>query len=104
MCGSPTGSRFVLRTEVGFASQDGINKDPWNYYISKTVDLQEQADCYQAFTDVWFHVPALSGVLFYNWFGRGGGEDIGYTPRGKPALKILRRWFKPPMDPDKGGD
>ncbi len=84
----------VLFTEVGFASQNGINKDPWNYYISPVIDLEEQRDCYQAFADCWQGAPELSGVFFYNWFGSGGPDDSGYTPRGKPAAAVLERWFR----------
>lgn len=84
----------LIFTEVGFPSQDGANKDPWNYYISTTPDLGEQRDCYEAFTTVWEDIPGLHGMFFYNWFGVGGAEDIGYTPRGKPAEQVVRRWFQ----------
>ena len=84
----------LLFTEVGFASQDGINTNPWNYFISDRVDLQEQYDCFQAFGDVWLEEPGLAGFFCYNWFGVGGAEDTGYTPRGKPVMALLRRWFQ----------
>ncbi|MEM7165271.1 MAG: hypothetical protein AAF581_07395 [Planctomycetota bacterium] len=84
----------LLFTEVGFPSQDGANKDPWNYYISTVPDLGEQRDCYEAFTNVWDGVPGLHGLFFYNWFGVGGAQDTGYTPRGKPAAAIIRQWFQ----------
>lgn len=91
----------LIFTEVGFPSQDGANKDPWNYFISKTVDLQEQADCFEAFNRVWLKEPALSGLFFYNWFGPGGAQDTGYTPRGKPALDKIKRWFPAPVGEKK---
>lgn len=84
----------LLFTEVGFPSLDGANRNPWNYYISAKVDVGEQRDCYDAFTRVWGQEKNLAGVFFYNWFGVGGRRDTGYTPRGKPALKVLRRWFR----------
>ncbi|MEM7263073.1 MAG: hypothetical protein AAF488_13870, partial [Planctomycetota bacterium] len=84
----------LIFTEVGFPSQDGANRNPWNYYHSTVVDLAEQRDCYEAFQTVWAGDSVLGGVLFYNWFGRGGPEDTGYTPRGKPALEIIRSWFE----------
>jgi len=76
----------IIFTEVGYTSQDGTNKDPWNYYISETVDLQEQKDCYQAFTNVWLDEELLRGVFFYDYFGVGGKDDLGYTFRNKQNI------------------
>lgn len=84
----------LLFTELGYASQDGCASKPWNYFFSKTVDLEEQRLCYQAFTEVWAKVPELRGVYFYEWWGHGGPEDTSYTPRGKPVEGLLRRWYR----------
>lgn len=83
----------LLISEIGYASQNGNNKDPWNYLMSNEVDLQEQLDCFNAFNSVWLNHPALSGVFFYEWFGEGGECDTGYTPRNKPALQAIKKWF-----------
>jgi len=80
-------------SEIGYTSQDGINTDPWNYYISEEVDLQEQKQCFEAFTKVWKNEPALKGVFFYEWFNNGGICDLGYSPKDKPALKVIKTWF-----------
>ncbi len=83
----------MLISEIGYASQNGNNKDPWNYLMSNEVDLQEQLDCFDAFNTVWLNHKALSGVFFYEWFGEGGECDTGYTPRNKPALQAIKKWF-----------
>jgi len=88
----------IFFSEIGYASQNGNNKDPWNYLISDEVDLQEQLDCFTAFNEVWLNDEALSGVFFYEWFGSGGECDTGYTPRKKPALKAIVKWFDPHQD------
>lgn len=80
-------------TELGYTSQDGNNIHPWDYTIPNVLDLQEQKDCYTAFTNVWKKEESLYGVFFYDWFGIGGKEDFGYTPRGKPALEVAKEWF-----------
>lgn len=80
-------------SELGYASQDGINTDPWNYYISNEIDLKEQKLCFEAFTKVWKKEDALKGVFFYEWFNEGGDCDTGYSPKDKPALKIIKTWF-----------
>lgn len=83
----------IIFSELGYTSQDGNNMHPWNYTIPNVLDLQEQKDCYTAFTKVWKDEESLYGVFFYEWFGKGGKEDFGYTPRGKPALNVAKEWF-----------
>ena len=83
----------LIFTELGYTSQDGTNTHPWNYHFPNVLDLQEQKDCYTAFTEVWRNEEALYGVFFYDWFGIGGKEDFGYTPKGKPALEVVKKWF-----------
>ena len=48
----------ILFTEIGYRSQDGANQHPWDWQVVGRVDLQEQADAYQAafesvFTQTW---------------------------------------------------
>lgn len=83
----------IIFTELGYTPQDGINTDPWNYYISDVVDMQEQYDCYFAFSQVWRKSPDFNGVFFYDWYGDGGTCDTTYTPKGKPAVKVIEDWF-----------
>lgn len=87
--------RPLLFTEVGWPSQDGAATRPWDYTVRAPVDLEEQRRCYAAFVEAWSDRPSLSGVFFWDWEGEGGAADPGYTPRGKPAEQVLRRWFRP---------
>jgi len=80
-------------SELGYTSQNGINTNPWNYYISEEIDLNEQKQCFEAFTKVWKNEPDLKGVFFYEWFNNGGVCDLGYNPKDKPALKVIKTWF-----------
>src|SRR5207253_3061449 len=32
-------------------------------------------------------------AFFYEWWGEGGPLDSRYTPRGKPAEELIRRFF-----------
>ncbi|HJZ12312.1 MAG TPA: hypothetical protein VJ521_09185 [Acidobacteriota bacterium] len=85
----------MLLTEIGYPSVNGGNRDPWNYFATGKVDVEEQALCYQAFIDTWDPPPAfLHGVFFYNWWGPGGLNDRDYTPRGKPAARLLEAWYR----------
>jgi hypothetical protein len=84
----------IIFTEIGYSSQDGCASKPWNYYLNKVVDLAEQKLCYEAFIAVWDKHPQLEGAYIYEWWGEGGPKDYQYTPRGKPAAKVLRTWYK----------
>jgi hypothetical protein len=84
----------IIITEVGYPSIRGASKDPWNYFADEPVDLEEQALCYQAFIEAWNNTPQLEGVFWWVWFGDGGPQDKTYTPKGKPAQRLVHRWYK----------
>lgn len=84
-----------LFTELGYPSIDGCASKPWDYTRTKApLDLAEQKACYRAFVDTWNGQASLGGVFFYDYWGKGGRTDRSYTPRGKPALEELRRWYR----------
>ncbi len=83
----------VVFTELGYASQDGINRNPWNYLMNTgELDLLEQARCFSAFLEVAPELSWLRGAYFYDYFDPGGPDDGGYSPRGKPAMEEWKRW------------
>ena len=99
----------VIFTELGWYSKKGVATEPWNYYRESGIDrkknpdqwkkyreqsLEEQANLYQAFLNVWNGNPAIGGFLFWEWeLGDGGFDDGRYTPKNKPAGEILRKYF-----------
>ncbi|MFN3198022.1 MAG: glycoside hydrolase family 113 [Bradymonadia bacterium] len=89
---SRVGKPLVI-TEVGYPSQDGGAKWPWNYTLDGPLDHAEQRMAYEAFVKAWQGQKALGGVFFWNWFGLGGPTCGDYTPRGKPAEEVIRRWY-----------
>jgi len=84
----------IIMTEVGYPSQDGCNKNPWNYYATEKVDMEEQALCFKAFFDACGKICPFYGVYVFEWWGEGGSKDFNYTPRGKPAEKVISEWFQ----------
>ena len=82
--------------EVGYPSLDGGAKYPWDYTAKTRADLEEQAMAYRAFSRCWRGRPELLGVFFYEWWGEGGLGDKKYTPRNKPAMDIIRGFFREP--------
>jgi len=87
------GKRLIF-TEVGYPSRRGAAIDPWDYDAAGEPAPEEQMRCYRAFRRIWDGDPGLEGVYFYLWWGQGGPEDTGYTPRGKPAESVIREWFE----------
>lgn len=90
--------RFVF-TEIGYPSQPGGARRPWDYRERGVADPALQLRCYRALYRAWQADPRLGGLYAWNWFGRGGVDDRGYTPRGKPAEAVLRRWYRDSRPP-----
>jgi hypothetical protein len=86
----------LVFTEVGYQSQQGAARAPWDEGAKKPLSLKEQKHAYEAFVRVWNQAPRLAGVYFWNWYGWGGPKDRTYTPRRKPAARIIRWWYGGP--------
>jgi hypothetical protein len=87
----------IIFTEVGWCSQEGAAHEAWNYYANQKATeagLKEQSLLYESFIKTWSDVPGIGGIIWWEWdTSSGGTDDYNYTPRGKPAEAILRRWF-----------
>ena len=94
-----TWSKPIIFTEIGYRSQDGTNRHPWDWQAGGTVDLQEQADCYRAALESVYDRSWFAGVFWWNWETdpyQGGPCDDGYAPHDKPAEDVLRTWYGAP--------
>lgn len=84
----------VVLTEVGFPSRVWGAAGPWDYTGPGSVDLGLQERAFQAFRRVVLADarggPRVRGAFLYEWWGRGGPQDAGYTARGKPAETVWR--------------
>jgi glycosyl hydrolase family 113 len=87
------GNKPLVITEVGYPSRTGAGVDPWNYFGEGAPDPETQRKCYEAFVTAWNGETMLSGVYFYLWWGEGGLQDRDYTPRGKPAQRVIESWY-----------
>jgi hypothetical protein len=89
----------ILFTEIGYPSLDGANREPWNGQVSNVIDLQEQADLYQALLESFFNQTWFAGVFWFTWETdpfQGGPCDMRATPHDKPAEAVLRAWYGAP--------
>jgi len=91
-----TGKEIVF-TEIGYRSIDGCNRDPWNWQRHGKIDLQEQADCYEAAFKTFWDEQWFKGFYWWMWEpdpNIGGINDDNYTPYKKPAENVLRSYYK----------
>ena len=95
-----TGKKLIF-TEIGYTSQDGTNREPYNWNPSGIIDLQEQGDCYQAAIEVFSGKSWFLGWFWWTWEtnpNAGGPTDKDYTPQNKPAQDILSQYYNDAQD------
>jgi len=85
----------ILIPEMGYRSAKGSIHHPWDFPRSNTIDLQEQANAYEAFYKSFAHKPWFAGVL---WWSHSGFEpdtieNTSYSPINKPAEEIIRQYL-----------
>jgi hypothetical protein len=100
-----TWGKPILFTEIGYRSVDGANRIPWHSTGEGVIDLQEQADAYQAAFESVYNQPWFAGMFWWYWRTspfKGGACDTDYTPYQKPAEDVLRSWYgaAPRSSPD----
>jgi hypothetical protein len=85
----------LIISEIGYPSIDGVNRIPGSSPFNKTQDIQEQADCYQAAFEVLWGKPWLKGMFWFYWPSNPqvGPADTYYTPYGKPAEEVLKKYY-----------
>ena len=91
----------IMFTEVGWPNQETCAQYPWNYYEAPDKpDPTAQANCFEAFFATWIGEPAVSGFIVWEWRSdpatQPGPEDTSYTPCGKPALDVIRKYYQMP--------
>lgn len=90
-------SMDIVFAEVGYQSVNGTNRTPWYADpASHPMDLQEQADCYEALLSECRQRPWWLGAFWWNWQtdpDSGGDDDPYWTPMNKPAEDVLRSHY-----------
>ncbi len=89
--------RPILLTEVGYRSAVGAAEAPWTWPErdnGAVPDSSLQARCYQAFLSTVGRAPWMKGGIIWKWHPPSEIEGpTAFTPQGKPAERVLRRWF-----------
>jgi hypothetical protein len=87
----------AVLTEIGYRSIEGGAQNPWDWQRNGPVDLEVQANAYEAALRAVQGEAFLRGMYWWQWSpdpAEGGSDDKGYSPHGKPAEKILKSWFR----------
>jgi len=90
----------VLFTEYGYLSVDGCGGKNWeleNNITARNINEAAQANCYEALFKACMHEPWWAGGFTWKWFPNGRGHEgypeRDYTPQGKQAEAVLRKWY-----------
>jgi len=86
----------ILFTEVGYPSFADAARYPWKWQgdRKRPLDLQHQADCYEAMFQTFMAQEWFAGVFLWRFYT--STEKLGlweYSPEGKPAQEVIKRWF-----------
>jgi hypothetical protein len=88
--------RRILFTEAGYTSERGTTTLPYSWTISQTPDQAEQAAAYQALLATFTKQRWWAGVFWWVWDvlpDDGSDHTLDFTPRGKAAENVVRRWW-----------
>lgn len=88
--------RRILFTEAGYTSAHGTTTSPYSWTISQTPDQTEQAAAYQALLTSFDDQPWWAGVFWWVWTvppDKNENHTLDFTPRGKAAEEVVRRWW-----------
>ncbi len=85
-------SRDIVFLEIGYQSRNGTNISPW-WAPTTTVDLQEQADCYQAAFESLFDECWFKGMAWWMWYWDPIQNVDAFDVYTKPAELELRYWY-----------
>ncbi len=87
----------ILFTEYGYQSLKGAAGKHWE--IDKShhyIDMEVQANAYQALFNVFWDQKWFAGGFFWKWHLRedvGGPGNPNFTPQGKLAEEVIRQHF-----------
>ncbi len=88
----------IIFTEAGYPSTENATLTPWRWPKGdETVALEEQALAYEALLMTLTTRPWFQGVFWWKWYERqerGVSHSHDYSPRGKPAEAVLKRWYR----------
>jgi hypothetical protein len=90
----------IIFPEVGYCSAEGTAKMPWEDLSGKTLDLEQQQNCYKALYEIFWNKEWFYGMYWWRWgtsVTLGGKNNRGYSPQNKPAQDVVAEWYAKPV-------
>ncbi|MEE2786858.1 MAG: hypothetical protein VX589_05930 [Myxococcota bacterium] len=93
-------ARPIIFTEAGYPSVQGSIRSPWQWPSGTEVaDAEGQRTAYEALLEALTPNPWFRGVFWWKYYEHPEGQiplSHDYTPRHKPAEKLLETWYRQP--------
>ncbi len=85
----------IVLTEIGYKSVEWTTSRPWEWRSGAKIDLDLQARAYEAALQVFPQQKWCRGMYWWKWYTapRGGPNDSDFTPQGKPAEKVIAKYY-----------
>ncbi len=88
--------RQILITEIGYRNVSFAGLRPWIHDKGKSkLNNKAQVNLYEAYFRAIKNKSWIAGSFFWQWFAIP--KEIGntkFSPQGKPAIKVLEKYFK----------
>ena len=97
-CSEATGKQ-ILFTEWGYRNVDFAGSKPWDYSENGAVrNDKNQVNLYKVVFETVFQKDYIAGGFLWKWFPSSMIEthesDTQFTPQGKTAEKLVRKYFQ----------
>lgn len=89
--------RRIAFTEIGFRSVKGAWQEPHAEIKGKSSNYEHQLRCYRVMREALKDQDWCLGVYLWKWpayMEHWQGKNGAYTPKGKPALGVVKDWFE----------
>lgn len=86
----------LILTEVGFTSTRKSWRQPHDRNRQEPPYMDDQAQAYEALFQAFWSKPWFYGFYWWKWpteLAHGGSHHNGFTPNGKPAEKVVKKWY-----------
>ncbi len=94
---SDQSGRKIAFTEYGYRNADACAAEPWKEE-GNTVNNKAQANAYEGFYESFANADWFLGGFLWKWYGEnnsGERNEIDFTPQGKPAEEVIKKWYAP---------
>ena len=101
----------ILFTELGYRSVSYAAAEPWRWPSrdeTAPADVRLQADLFRGFFESIWDRPWFSGAIIWKVYPASNlpseNHALDFTPQGKPAEEVIRRWFTRPVGTRRSDD